>query len=65
MTLHGAYQVLRPGGQLIFETRDPAQRVWEEWAEWTRETTYRITDIPGVGHVETWAELTDVSLPRW
>ncbi|MEV8396025.1 MULTISPECIES: hypothetical protein [unclassified Streptomyces] len=41
----------------------PARRVWEEWAEWTRETTYRVTDIPGVGHVETWAELTDVSLP--
>ncbi|MER8071211.1 class I SAM-dependent methyltransferase [Streptomyces sp. NPDC094034] len=62
-TLRGAYEALRPGGRLVFETRDPARRVWEEWAEWTRETTYRVTDIPGVGHVETWAELTDVSLP--
>ncbi|QXE32953.1 class I SAM-dependent methyltransferase [Streptomyces sp. GMY02] len=62
-TLRGAYEALRPGGRLVFETRDPAQRVWDEWAEWTRETTYRVTDIPGVGHVETWAELTDVSLP--
>jgi SAM-dependent methyltransferase len=62
-TLPGAYEALRPGGRLVFETRDPAQRVWEEWAGWTRETTYRMTDIPGVGHVESWAELTDVSLP--
>jgi SAM-dependent methyltransferase len=49
-TLRGAYEALRPGGRLVFETRDPAQRVWEEWAEWTRETTYRMTGIPGVGH---------------
>ncbi|MFE4912802.1 class I SAM-dependent methyltransferase [Streptomyces sp. NPDC056652] len=62
-TLRGAYEALRPGGRLVFETRDPARRVWEEWAEWTRETTYRVTGIPGVGHVETWAELTGVSLP--
>ncbi|MEU8266694.1 class I SAM-dependent methyltransferase [Sphaerisporangium sp. NPDC049002] len=40
-----------------------AERGREEWAEWTRETTYRMTDIPGVGHIETWAELRDVSLP--
>ncbi|MFI6658923.1 class I SAM-dependent methyltransferase [Streptomyces sp. NPDC050523] len=62
-TLRGAYQVLRPEGRLVFETRDPAQRVWEQWAQWTRETTRRVTDIPGAGRVETWAELTDVSLP--
>ncbi|MFF3441167.1 class I SAM-dependent methyltransferase [Streptosporangium sp. NPDC002721] len=62
-TLRGAYEALRPGGRLVFETRDPARRVWEEWAGWTRETTYRVTDIPGVGPVETWAEMTDVSLP--
>ncbi|MFR0357678.1 class I SAM-dependent methyltransferase [Streptomyces sediminimaris] len=62
-TLRGAYGALRPGGRLVFETRDPARRVWEEWAEWTRETTYRVTDIPDVGRVKTWTELTDVSLP--
>jgi SAM-dependent methyltransferase len=62
-TLRGAYEALRPGGRLVFETRDPARRVWEEWARWTRGTTCRVTDIPGVGRVETWAELTDVSLP--
>ena len=26
--VHGA---LRPGGRLVFETRDPARRAWEEW----------------------------------
>lgn len=63
MTLRGAYEALRPGGRLVFETRDPARRVWERWARWSRESTYRVTDIPGVGRVESWAELTDVSLP--
>lgn len=62
-TLRDAYAALRPGGRLVFETRDPARRIWEEWALWTRETTYRRTEIPGVGLVETWVGLTDVSLP--
>lgn len=62
-TLRGAYEALRPGGRFVFETRDPARRVWEEWARWSRETTYRRKDLPGAGVVETWGELTDVSLP--
>lgn len=63
VTLRGAYEALRPGGRLVFETRDPARRVWEDWAQWTHETTYRAMDVPSVGRVETWTELTDVSLP--
>src|SRR5262249_35829515 len=62
-TLRGAYEALRPGGRLVFGTRDPAQRVGEGGAGGGGETRDRMTDIPGVGHVETWAELTDVSLP--
>ncbi|MFE4540272.1 class I SAM-dependent methyltransferase [Streptomyces scopuliridis] len=65
-TLRGAYEALRPGGHLIFETRDPDQRAWEEW---TRENSYRVTEIPGVGSVESWVQLVEVSLPlvtfRW
>ncbi|WP_327654474.1 class I SAM-dependent methyltransferase [Streptomyces sp. NBC_00483] len=59
-TLRGAYEALRPGGHLVFETRDPARRAWEEW---TRDRTHRVTDIPGVGQVETWTQLTDVHGP--
>lgn len=59
-TLRGAYEALRPGGRLVFETRDPARRAWEEW---TREHTHGVTDIPEVGPVESWLDLTDVALP--
>jgi SAM-dependent methyltransferase len=65
-TLRGAHEALRPGGHLVFETRDPARRAWEEW---TRENSYRVTEIPGVGSVESWVELIEVSWPlvtfRW
>ncbi len=47
-------------GRLVFEVRDPARRSWEEW---TRERSYRQTDIVAVGPVETWVELTEVDLP--
>ncbi|MGV9701127.1 class I SAM-dependent methyltransferase [Streptomyces sp. NPDC003483] len=59
-TLRGARQALRPGGRLVFETRDPAARAWEEW---TREDSYRVSEIPGAGSVEYWVELLDVSAP--
>ncbi|MFD4257981.1 class I SAM-dependent methyltransferase [Streptomyces sp. NPDC058534] len=65
-TLHGAYEALRPGGHLVFETRDPARRAWEEW---DREHTHRVVEIPGTGAVESWCRLLDVSGPlvtfRW
>ncbi|GGK16804.1 methyltransferase [Streptomyces camponoticapitis] len=65
-TLQGAHEALRPGGHLVFETRDPASRAWEEW---TRENSHRVTEIPGVGSVESWVQLTEVNWPlvtfRW
>jgi hypothetical protein len=54
-TLSGIHSALRPGGRLVFETRDPARRGWEEW---TPEATRRV--IAGVEH---WIELVDVGLP--
>lgn len=65
-TLRGAYEALRPGGHLVFETRDPARRAWEEW---TREISHRVTEVPGVGPVESWVQLVRTGLPlvtfRW
>ncbi|WBP91014.1 class I SAM-dependent methyltransferase [Kitasatospora cathayae] len=65
-TLRGAREALRPGGRLVFETRDPAARAWQGW---TRERSRRVTRVPGVGAVESWVELTGVCGPlvtfRW
>lgn len=57
-TLQGTCAALRPGGRLVFETRDPAKQAW---LGWTRELTRTCTEIPGVGVVEKWEELTGVS----
>ncbi|MEV1009213.1 class I SAM-dependent methyltransferase [Streptomyces sp. NPDC049881] len=59
-TLAGAYGALRPGGHLVFETRDPARRAWEGW---NRADTHRVVELPGVGRLETWCELTEVAGP--
>lgn len=59
-TLRGAHAALRPGGMLVFETRDPGRRAWTEW---NREDTHGVTEVPGVGAVESWIELTEVNLP--
>src|SRR4029453_5204028 len=57
-TLRAAHAALRPGGHLVFETRDPAAKAW---LEWTRERTYQRTVIAGVGAVQTWEDLLEVS----
>lgn len=59
-SLQGAYEALHPGGRLVFETRDPARRAWEEW---TPENTHEVTEIAGIGTVESWGRLIDVSPP--
>ena len=56
-TLRGIHAALRPAGHLAFEVRNPARRAW---LDWNRETTYVRLDIPGVGGVETWLDLTEV-----
>jgi SAM-dependent methyltransferase len=58
-TLDGIRAALRPGGQLVFETRVPSRRAWEEW---TREQTYRAADTRG-GRVESWVDVDAVHLP--
>lgn len=59
-TLAAAGAALRPAGLLVFETRDPAR---EAWRGWTREETFRRVEIPGVGAVQTWIQLTRLRLP--
>jgi SAM-dependent methyltransferase len=65
-TLRGAREALRPGGHLVFETRDPEYRAWEEW---NRADSYRVTEIAGGGAVETWVDLLGIKGPlvsfRW
>ncbi|MEU2021859.1 class I SAM-dependent methyltransferase [Streptomyces sp. NPDC016469] len=57
-TLRGIREALRPGGRLVFETRVPARRAWEEW---TRERSHSVTEVDGVGPVETWVDVTEVA----
>lgn len=58
-TLLGIHAALEPGGTLVFETRDPARRAWDDW---TREQTHR-NILTEEGLVEQWIEVDDVDLP--
>lgn len=57
-TLIGIRGALRPGGRLVFEVRDPARRAWRSW---NADASYSIVDIPDVGFVESWVEVTGVT----
>ncbi|PZF79491.1 class I SAM-dependent methyltransferase [Jiangella anatolica] len=60
--LRGVHAALRPSGTLVFETRRPERRVWEEWvADWPGGVTVR--DVPGIGPVERSGEVTEVAPP--
>lgn len=58
--LQAIHAALRPRGYLVFETRRPERRAWEEWAA---DTDPSILDITGSGPVEQRREVTGVSLP--
>jgi SAM-dependent methyltransferase len=58
--LRGIHAALRPGGHLVFETRRPERRAWEEWAS---DDARMVLDVPGSGPVEQRREVPDVSLP--
>lgn len=49
-------RVLRLGGRLAFETRNPTSRPWETW---TPQASRRVTEVPG-GRLETWYDFASV-----
>jgi len=51
-------RALQPNGHLVFEVRDPAKKAW---LDWTREKTHMRLNISGIGNVDGWCEVTDVS----
>jgi SAM-dependent methyltransferase len=59
-TLRGVCNALRPGGRFVFEVRDPAR---EAWLEWTPDLTRQRVELPGVGVVDHWVDLTAVNGP--
>ncbi len=48
---------LAPGGSLVFESRNPLARAWENWVP---DRSRRTVEHPDLGAVETWHEVTDV-----
>lgn len=63
--LRAIADAVRPGGHLVFETRDPARRAWEKW---TPTASMRQVDMVA-GTVTAAVEVTQVALPlvsfRW
>jgi ubiquinone/menaquinone biosynthesis C-methylase UbiE len=59
-SLRGIRAGLHDGGHLVFETRRPERRAWEQWAV---ETGPVVRTVPGVGVVGQRSEVTEVALP--
>lgn len=56
-TLRAIRARLRDGGALVLEARRPQARAWEGW---TKDATHQVVDVPGVGEVEDWVDVTSV-----
>jgi len=59
-TLRGIHRALRRGGVLVFESRRPERRAWEEWQA---DTTGTIHEVPGIGEVRQRPTAFEVALP--
>lgn len=59
-TLRGIRAALRDGGALVFESRRPERRAWEEWQEDTAESLH---EVPGLGLVRSRPTRFEVALP--
>lgn len=58
-TLRALHAALVPGGYLVFETRIPERRAWEEWAQWSSSVYH----VEGVGEVRDKFQVLEVDLP--
>jgi hypothetical protein len=56
-SLEGVRSALRAEGRFVFETRDPARKAW---LEWDRTGSYQCVDVPEVGRVHSWTDVTEV-----
>jgi hypothetical protein len=59
-TLRAVRGALGPNGHLVFETRRPERRAWQEWAA---DTEPLVVEVPGIGTVERHLEAVEVDLP--
>lgn len=59
-TLRGIRAALRDGGALVFESRRPERRAWEEWQQDTAESLH---EVPGLGLVRSRPTRFEVALP--
>lgn len=59
-TLGGIWGALDDHGRLVFETRRPERRAWEEWAA---DTAPVVHDVPGIGVVERRRRVTLIDPP--
>jgi SAM-dependent methyltransferase len=59
-TLCGIHAALRPGGQLVFESRRPEYRAWTEWEQDPAEA---VVHVDGVGFVSVRRDVTSIELP--
>ncbi len=55
-TLGHLRRALRPGGRLVFDTRNPLDRVWSRW---NRRDSQRQVALADGRQVETWAEASE------
>lgn len=54
-TLADLKRALVPGGRLVFDTRDPRDRRWDQW---NPVDSYRRVSLPDGRDVEAWTEVT-------
>lgn len=57
-TLRHVHAALKPGGHIVFETRDPARQAWQGW---NPDDSRTAAEADGVGQVESFHELIEVN----